>query len=133
MEMVDESAVVFHDDSPINKLAVIAKLFISVKNLLQNLSLLAAMIVQCTSLSHKLPQCIMVGVLAIGSEVCGFRPYRGDGFLRVLKICSTPSRGEVKPLAPCHKILRHVRNLLGSTNKNNAKFVISFSCSPACC
>jgi hypothetical protein len=35
---------------------------------------------------------------------------KGDEFLRALKICNTPSfGGEVKPSAPCHKILWHVK------------------------
>jgi hypothetical protein len=34
-----------------------------------------------------------------------------NGFLRAIKIRSTPSfRGEVKPFAPCRKILQHVKN-----------------------
>jgi hypothetical protein len=46
----------------------------------------------------------------IRREVHGFRPGRGSGFLRAIKIYSTPSfGGEVKPEAP-YKILRHVRN-----------------------
>jgi hypothetical protein len=53
-------------------------------------------------------------VLAIGPKVFGFNLVKGDGFLKVIKICSTPSfGGEVKPLAPCHNILQHVENLCG--------------------
>jgi hypothetical protein len=38
---------------------------------------------------------------------------QGDGFLRVIKICSTLFFGwEVRPEAPCHKILQHVKNYL---------------------
>jgi hypothetical protein len=38
------------------------------------------------------------------------KPAEGDGFLRAIKILSTPSfGGKVKPLAPCRKILRHVK------------------------
>jgi hypothetical protein len=33
----------------------------------------------------------MVSLLAIGPKVHGFKPGQGDGFLRVIKICSTPS------------------------------------------
>jgi hypothetical protein len=52
----------------------------------------------------------MVSVLSIGPKVCGFKSSKGDGFLRVIKIRSTPSFGrEVKPSVPCHKILRHVK------------------------
>jgi hypothetical protein len=53
---------------------------------------------------------IMVIVLAIGPKVPGFKHAKDDGFLRAIKIRSTPSfGGEVKPLAPCHKTLRHVK------------------------
>jgi hypothetical protein len=39
---------------------------------------------------------VMVSVLAIRPKVGGFKPGRGDGFLRVITIRSTPSfRGEV--------------------------------------
>jgi hypothetical protein len=52
----------------------------------------------------------MISVLAIGPSVRGFRPGRGGGFLRAIKIRSTPSfGGEVKPEAPCHNIFRHVK------------------------
>jgi hypothetical protein len=50
----------------------------------------------------------VVSVLATGFRVHGFKPGRGDGFLKAIKIRSTPSFGaELKPLAPCRKILRH--------------------------
>jgi hypothetical protein len=52
----------------------------------------------------------MVSVLAIGPEVCGFKPGRGDIILRAINIRSTPSfGGEVKPLAPRCKILLNVK------------------------
>jgi hypothetical protein len=42
----------------------------------------------------------MVSVLATGPKVHGFKPGRGDGLLRAIKICSTPFFGEeVKPKA----------------------------------
>jgi hypothetical protein len=51
----------------------------------------------------------MVNLLAIGPNVRGLKPGRGDAFLRAIKIRSTPSfGGEVKQGAPCHKISRHV-------------------------
>jgi hypothetical protein len=34
---------------------------------------------------------VAVSVLATGPKCCGFEPGQGDGFLRVIKICSTPS------------------------------------------
>jgi hypothetical protein len=52
----------------------------------------------------------MVSVLATGPKVCGSKPGQGNGFLRAIKICSTPSfTGEVKPEAPCCKILGRVK------------------------
>jgi hypothetical protein len=52
----------------------------------------------------------VISVPAIGPEVRGFKPCRGDGFLRSINIHSTFSfRGEVKPSVPCHKVLRHVK------------------------
>jgi hypothetical protein len=56
-------------------------------------------------------------MLAIGHKVHGFKPSRGDRFLKAIKICSTPSLGgEVKPEAPCCKILWH--KSLASMNRN---------------
>jgi hypothetical protein len=56
---------------------------------------------------------VVVSVLATGPKVRGFEPGRGDGFLRAMKIHSTPSFGwEVKPEVPCRKILRHVKDTL---------------------
>jgi hypothetical protein len=56
---------------------------------------------------------VVVSVLATGPKGHGFEPGQGDGFLRVIKIRSTPSfRWEVKPEAPCRKILRYVKELL---------------------
>jgi hypothetical protein len=53
---------------------------------------------------------LVVSVLATGPKGRGFKPGRGDGFLRVIKILRTYSFGwEVKPEAPCRKILRHVK------------------------
>jgi hypothetical protein len=55
----------------------------------------------------------MINVLAIGPNVRGFKPGRGDRFLRVIKFRSTPNfRGAVKLSTPCHKILWHIKNLL---------------------
>jgi hypothetical protein len=57
----------------------------------------------------------VVSVLATGPKGCRFKPGQGDGFLRVIKIRSTPSFGwEVKPEVPCRKILWHVKDLLKS-------------------
>jgi hypothetical protein len=57
----------------------------------------------------------MVNVLATGTKGRGFEPGEGDGFLRAIKIRSTPSFGwEVKPEVPCRKILRRVKDLLKS-------------------
>jgi hypothetical protein len=57
----------------------------------------------------------MVNVLATGPEGHGFEPNQGSGFLRAIKVRSTPSFGwEVKPEVPCRKILWHVKDLLKS-------------------
>jgi hypothetical protein len=55
----------------------------------------------------------VVSVLATGPKDRGFKPGRSDGFLRAIKIRSTPSFGwEVKSEVPCRKILRHVKDPL---------------------
>jgi hypothetical protein len=52
-------------------------------------------------------------VLATGPKGRGFKPGRRDGFLRAIKIRSTPSFAwEVKPEVLCRKILRHVKDPL---------------------
>jgi hypothetical protein len=49
---------------------------------------------------------VMVIVLAIGSKVRGFK----TGLARWIKVYSTTYfEGEEKPLAPCRKLLRHVK------------------------
>jgi hypothetical protein len=54
-------------------------------------------------------------VLATGSKSREFEPGQGNGFLRAIKIRSTPSFGwYVKPEVPCRKILQHVKYLLKS-------------------
>jgi hypothetical protein len=56
---------------------------------------------------------VVVSVLATGPEVLGFKPGRGDGFLRAIKIRSTTSFGwETKQEVPCPEILPHVKNPL---------------------
>jgi hypothetical protein len=58
---------------------------------------------------------VVVSVLASRPKGCRFEPGQGDGFLRVIKICSTPSFGrEVKMEVPRCKILQHVKDLLKS-------------------
>jgi hypothetical protein len=74
----------------------------------------------------------MVSVLAIAPKVRGFKPGRGQWIFKDVKICSTPSfGGDVKPSAPCRKILQHVKNPLevwtGILRK--VKFIISFASS----
>jgi hypothetical protein len=56
---------------------------------------------------------VMVSMLATGPQGRGFKPSRGDGFLKAIKIRSTSSFGwEAKSVTPCRKILRHVKNPL---------------------
>jgi hypothetical protein len=65
----------------------------------------------------------VVSVLAIGPKVWVFEPSQRDGFLRAIKICSTPSFGwEVNPEVPCHKILWHVKDLLESHGVDRLNF-----------
>jgi hypothetical protein len=48
---------------------------------------------------------VMVSVLTIRPKVRGFKPVRGDGFLRAINILNKSSFGrEVKPLSSRHKI-----------------------------
>jgi hypothetical protein len=55
----------------------------------------------------------VVSVLSTGPKVFGFEPGQGNGYLRSIKISSTPSFGrEVKPEVPCRKIVRLVKDLL---------------------
>jgi hypothetical protein len=55
---------------------------------------------------------IMMSVFAIEPKVSGFKPGRGDGVLRAMKIRSTLLfGGEVKLSASCRKIVRHVKEL----------------------
>jgi hypothetical protein len=50
-----------------------------------------------------------------GPKGRGFDSGQDDGFLRAIKICSTPSfRWEVKLDVQCRKILRHAKELLKS-------------------
>jgi hypothetical protein len=56
---------------------------------------------------------VVVSVLVTGSKCSGFKPSRGDEFLRAIKIRNTPSFGrELNPEVPCRKILWHVKNPL---------------------
>jgi hypothetical protein len=53
---------------------------------------------------------VVVTVFTTGPKGRGFKPSRGDGFLRAINFRSTHSFGwEVKPEALCPKILRHVK------------------------
>jgi hypothetical protein len=56
---------------------------------------------------------VVISVLTTGPKCRGFKPGRGDGFLRAIKIRSTLSFGwEVKPEIPCRKNLPRVKGLL---------------------
>jgi hypothetical protein len=55
----------------------------------------------------------VVRVLATGLKGRGFKPGRGDEFLRLINFRSTPYfEWEVKLEIPCRKILRHVKHQL---------------------
>jgi hypothetical protein len=73
----------------------------------------------------------VVGVLATGPKGRGFKSVQDDGYLRAIKIHSTPSFGsEVKLEVPCPKILRHVRHLLTYQRYSIHKILIPSSVPP---
>jgi hypothetical protein len=50
-------------------------------------------------------------VLDTGPKIHGFKPGRGDGFLRAMKIRSTTFfEGEVKPSVPCRRFYGMLKN-----------------------
>jgi hypothetical protein len=56
---------------------------------------------------------VVFSVLATGPKGRRFKPGRGDGFLKAIKIRSTPCFGwKVKAEAPCRKIVRLVKDPL---------------------
>jgi hypothetical protein len=72
---------------------------------------------------------VVVSVLATGPKGCRFKPGQGDGFLRVIKICSTPSSGEeIRLETPGCKILWHVK----ITCKYEQKYFARPNCNPSC-
>jgi hypothetical protein len=74
-------------------------------------------------------------MLAIGPKVRGCRLRWGDGYLRAIKIRSTPSfEEEVNPEAPCRKILRRVKVSYKNEQKYYASQDLSFHSPvpPAC-
>jgi hypothetical protein len=53
---------------------------------------------------------LILACLPLDPRFAGSNPAEDDGFLRSIKIHSTPSfGGEVKPSVPCRKILQHVK------------------------
>jgi hypothetical protein len=53
---------------------------------------------------------VVVSVIATGTEGRGFKPDGAEKCLIAIKIRSSPSFGwEIKPEAPCRKILRHAK------------------------
>jgi hypothetical protein len=58
---------------------------------------------------------VVVSVLATGPKGRGLETGQCCGFLRAIKIRSTPPFGwELKPVVPCRKTLRRVKDLLKS-------------------
>jgi hypothetical protein len=55
---------------------------------------------------------VVVSVPATRPNRRGLKPGRGGGFLWAIKIRSTTLFGEVKPEAPCRKIVLHVKSSL---------------------
>jgi hypothetical protein len=53
---------------------------------------------------------VVVSMLATGPKGSGFKPGQGDGLSMAIKTRTTASFGwEVKPEAPCRKILGYVK------------------------
>jgi hypothetical protein len=70
--------------------------------------------------------------MALNTRFEGSNPAKGDGFLRTIKIRSTLSfRLEVKPSAPCRKILRYVKIPFRTKILLKAKFIFSSPVTPA--
>jgi hypothetical protein len=66
---------------------------------------------------------VVISMHATGPNDRGFKPGRGTGFLRAIKIRSTPSFGwEVKAEVTCRKIVRLVKDLLRYFRYWQAKF-----------
>jgi hypothetical protein len=60
--------------------------------------------------------------LTLGPRFAVSNPVESNGFLRAIKIRSTPSfGGKVEPKTVCHKILRHVKDSLASKNTNTSQ------------
>jgi hypothetical protein len=69
-----------------------------------------AFLVLCPCFKNVVLGGLVVTVLAVGPKVRIFKPSRGCLILREIKIRSTLYFGwEIKPSAPCRKILRHVK------------------------
>jgi hypothetical protein len=61
---------------------------------------------------------VIVSLLVTGHKVHEFKPAEGDGVSNAIKIRRTPSFGvEVKPSAPCFKILLHIKHPFISMEK----------------
>jgi hypothetical protein len=57
---------------------------------------------------------VVLSCLPLDLRLVGSNPAENDIFLRKIKICSTTSFvREVKPSAPCRKILRHAKDPCG--------------------
>jgi hypothetical protein len=73
---------------------------------------------------------VVNAVLAIGPKVRGFKPGRGDGFLKGDQICSTIFFGrKVKKSVSCRKILRHVKRFIQyerDTCRQNSRIFLKF-------
>jgi hypothetical protein len=84
-----------------------------------------------SNLTKSLLCSLMSRVLAIRPKVRGFKPGRGDGYLRPIKIRSTHYfGGEVKPEVPCCKISQHVKKSLASMNKHTSQSQMHHSLRP---
>jgi hypothetical protein len=56
----------------------------------------------------------MVSMLPLDPRFTVSNAAKGDELIRAIEICSMPSLGgEVRPSAPCHKSLQHIKNPKG--------------------
>jgi hypothetical protein len=68
----------------------------------------------CTSEQNAVLGGIVVSCFPLDLEFAGSHPVEDNGFLMVMKVRGKTSfEGEVKPSAPCRKILRQVKDHCG--------------------
>jgi hypothetical protein len=90
--------------------------------------------VSLSSYLHRRLDGVVVSVLATGPKGRRFKPGRGDGFLRAIKIRSTPSFGwEAKPEVPCRKYdMLKILWGISDSDRQNSNFFAHSSYLPQC-